>query len=54
MGPLLKLVHVLLDDIHSFYCVQSINQLSVMSKLAEVIFDPSVYVVDIAGICFLH
>ncbi|KAK4832883.1 hypothetical protein QYF61_026433 [Mycteria americana] len=46
MGPLLKLVQVLLDGIPSFWHVNRTTQLGVICKLAEDALNPTVYVTD--------
>ena len=46
VGPLLKSVQVPLNDIPFFYCVNYTTHLDVVSKLAEVTLDVSVYAVD--------
>lgn len=46
LSPLLKPVWVPLDGIPSLVCVDSTPQLSVISKLSEDAFDPTVNVID--------
>ena len=44
MGPLLKLIQVLLDGIPSLQHMNRTTQLGVVCKLAEGALDPTVYV----------
>ena len=46
MGPLLRLVQVLLDGIPSLRRVDCTTQLCVVCKFAEGALDPTVYVID--------
>jgi len=47
MGPLLKVVQVSLDDIPSFWCVNSATQLGVICTFAEGALDPTVSLIKI-------